>query len=91
MTNVIELATPDDMLVHEGESLLLYGHELLRLSPVPTAIAQACRMPVVLDDLAAQLAALFGTPEGQTPQEATRRIVEELRERGVVTVTTTEP
>lgn len=91
MSAVIELVEPDDLLVHDGESLLLYGHELLRLSLVPTAITQACRVPVSLDDLAAHLAALFGTPNGQTPLEATTQIVEELRERGVVTVSTCEP
>ncbi len=75
---------PIDHLARDGESLLLYAGELVRLGPIGTALFDACSAPVSVSELALQLERAFGTPAEGTLIDATLRAVEDLLSRGIL-------
>ncbi|MCI1748741.1 MAG: PqqD family peptide modification chaperone [Acidipropionibacterium sp.] len=74
------------MLVREGTSLLLYPDELIQLSSIGTAIVELTAEAISVKDLASALERRFGRPEGGSTKAATRSVVDQLIERGVLEV-----
>ena len=74
-----------DRVVREGESVVLLGREVIRLSALATHLLDRCADWTDLDDLTAALLAEFGdTPPGVDPLAATEAAVSTLAEQGLV-------
>lgn len=73
-----------DQVERDGESVVLLDGQVLHLSALATAVRAACIDWVPLSELAHRLAEQFGAPE-QGIADATRALVDELVEVGVVT------
>ena len=69
---------PVDRLDREGESLLLYERQVVRLGPIGTAIFDRTAVPRDLAELAEALAEEFGPPATGTLIEVTRAAVADL-------------
>lgn len=82
----VRLEQPRDMLVREGTSLLLYPDELIQLSDIGTAIVEFATDSISVKDLASALERRFGSPEDGSAKAATRSVVDQLIERGVLGV-----
>ena len=77
-------STRPSLLVVGEETLLLFEHRLVRLSPLAQAIFEAADCASE-DALAAALERRFGAPADGDALEATRAAVADLEELGVVT------
>lgn len=76
---------PLDALVVDGESLLLLPpDQVVRLSPVGTAIFQATSGAMSLDDIARVVVDRFGAPADGEAVERLRALLDSLVEGGVV-------
>jgi hypothetical protein len=74
-----------DRVVRDGESVVLVGREVIRLSALATHLLDRCADWTDLDDLTAALLAEFGnTPPGVEPRAATEAAVTTLAEQGLV-------
>lgn len=80
----IRLIPPVDQLSRDDGALLLYEGNLLRLSPIAAAVADLARDGIDFEDLVTSLEARFGVPDTGSTTQATRAIVTELIDRGVI-------
>ena len=75
---------PADRLDRDGEALLLYPDELLRLGPLAQALTRLAADPAALAELTAGVVELFGEPEGQDATALVRAAVSDLVARGAL-------
>lgn len=76
-----------DRVVRDGESVVLVGRQVTRLSALATHLLDRCTDWTELDDLTAALLAEFGTtPQGVDPRAATEAAVTTLAEQGLVEI-----
>lgn len=80
----VRLEPPRDMLVREDAALLLYPDELIRLSDIGAAIVELAADSISVKDLASALQQRFGSPEDGSAKAATRSVVDQLIERGIL-------
>jgi chromosome segregation and condensation protein ScpB len=80
----VRLNPPADILVRDGEALLLYPDEAIRLAGISTEIVRLAAEPIALEDLAEALEAHFGAPENTSILDATAAAAQELGDRGVL-------
>ncbi len=74
-----------DQVVLDGESVVLVGHTLLRLSPLPTAILEHTNTWVETADLVGSVtAALSSPPDNIDPVVVIERVIAELLDEGVL-------
>jgi hypothetical protein len=74
-----------DRVVREGESVVLVGREVIRLSALATHLLDRCADWTDLDDLTSALLTEFGsTPEGVDPRAATEAAVTTLALQGLL-------
>lgn len=74
-----------DRVVRDGESVVLVGREVIRLSALATHLLERCADWTDLDDLTSALLAEFGsTPEGVDAHAATEAAVTTLAEQGLL-------
>lgn len=75
---------PLDVLT-DGEALLLLPpDQVVRLSPIATALFEATAHPTSLDSLATLIEAAFGPPEGTTTTAALAPVLADLVESGIL-------
>ena len=74
----------DDRVDRDGEAVVLIGDRAVRLSAVATAVVDACTDWTDVDDLATRLVSRFGPPPGADAARATRAVLAELAEQGLV-------
>lgn len=77
---MIERGAIVDLLVRDGESLVLTEHQCLRLSGVPTAIIEFLARPRQYAEVESHVAAVFGPP----PEGRLDAVLAELAEQGLV-------
>ncbi|GAA3863899.1 hypothetical protein [Tessaracoccus defluvii] len=75
---------PADRLDRDGEALLLYPDELLRLGPLAQALTALAVSPATLAELTAGVVELFGEPEGQDATALVRAAASDLVARGAL-------
>jgi len=75
---------PVDLLVLDGEGLLLYPERFVRLGPLGTCLVVAADAPRTIGDLADALTDAFGSPPDGTALAATRGAVADLVAQGVL-------
>lgn len=76
---------PLDALTIDGEALLLLEpDQVVRLSPIATAVFELTATGASFDYLRTQVEAQFGAPAGQDTSEALRAILDDLVEAGVL-------
>jgi hypothetical protein len=74
-----------DRVVREGESVVLVGREVIRLSALATHLLDRCADWTDLDDLTSAVLTEFGdTPEGVDPRAATEAAVTTLALQGLL-------
>ena len=74
-----------DRVVRDGESVVLVGREVIRLSALATHLLDRCGEWTDLDDLTSALLTEFGdAPEGVDPHAATEAAVTTLAEQGLL-------
>lgn len=76
--------TPCDMLVRDGEGLLLYDSQLVRLSELGLAIIELSRNPIDHKALAESLLESFGSPADGDVMGATRAALDAMCRLGVL-------
>jgi len=69
-----------DMLVRDGESLVLTESQCLRLTQAPTAVLELLAQPRSTADVETHLTTLFGSP----PEGRLEEILAEMAEQGLV-------
>jgi hypothetical protein len=72
-----------DILLRDGESLVLLPHRCMRLSAVPTAIVTILERPKSREEIESRLEDVFGA----APQGRLDAIIEELSQAGVIRAT----
>lgn len=82
----VRLIPPCDTLVGDGDALMLYPDQLIRLSGLGTAIAELANDPISVSTLSSELVERFGRPGGIRARHATQAIVDELVEHGVLEI-----
>lgn len=76
---------PLDVLEIDGESLvLLPGGQMVRLSPIATAVFRLTEAPRTVESIASVLEESFGTPEAAPTIDATRSLIADLARAGLV-------
>ena len=81
----VVVAQYDDILFRDGRALALSGSHVMLLSDVSSAVLLNAEGGISLGALAALLTDEFGTPPGAVdPLAATRDLVMELEERGLI-------
>jgi len=80
----VRLNPPADILVRDGEALLLYPEEAIRLAGISAEIVRLAAGPISLEQLAQALEARFGSPEEISALDAATAAVQELEDRGVL-------
>lgn len=75
---------PADRLTREGETLLLYERQVVRLGPIGSAIFETAAAPVELAELAEALEAAFGAPPDGSLLAATTAAVADLLRQQVL-------
>lgn len=75
---------PVDLLVLDGEGLLLYPERFVRLGPLGTCLVVAAEVPRTIGDLADALTDVFGSPPDADAVAATRAAVADLLAQGVL-------
>lgn len=74
-----------DVLEVDGESLvLLRDGQMVRLSPLATAVFRLTAAPTTVEAIAAVLEETFGAPEAGTTVDATRSLVAEMLTAGLL-------
>jgi Coenzyme PQQ synthesis protein D (PqqD) len=73
-----------DRVERDGESVVLAGRQVVRLSALATALLDACRDWCVIEDLAGELVAQFGDPPWGDARSVTAAALTELRDQGLV-------
>lgn len=76
--------TPADRLDRDGEALLLYPDELLRLGPLAQALTRLAASPATLAELTAAVVEEFGEPDSMDATELVRAAVSDLVARGAL-------
>lgn len=82
----VRLNPPADILARDGEALLLYADEAIRLDGVSAEIVELAAGPITLERLAEALEARFGAPEEASVLKATAAAARELAGRGVLLI-----
>lgn len=75
---------PADRLTRDGETLLLYERQVVRLGPIGSAIYETAAAPVELAQLAEALEATFGAPPDGSLLAATTAAVQDLLRQRVL-------
>ncbi len=75
---------PTDVITREGEQAVLIDGHLLRLSPLSMLIWELTDEPIDVEHLARELEERFGTPQGESPLNATKDAVADLVHHGVL-------
>jgi len=78
MTSSFVRRTPADVLEVDGESLVLLGDRVVRLSPIATAVFGLTATPRTVAELAVALEEMFGAPADGGTVDAAAAVVEEL-------------
>ena len=74
-----------DEVVRDGESVVLLGRQVIRLSALGTTLLELCPDRRGVDELADGLTERFGTPpDGSDPRLMTEAALEALHEQGLV-------
>lgn len=74
-----------DEVVRDGESVVLLGRQVIRLSALGTTLLELCPDWRGVDELADGLTERFGTPpDGSDPRLMTEAALEALHEQGLV-------
>jgi len=77
----------DDVLVRNGEALVLVVCEVMLLSEIPAAMVQLCAEGMRVGELRERLVAQFGAPaHGVAAAERVTAILEELAKVGIVRI-----
>lgn len=82
----VRLNPPADTLSRDGEAILLYPGEAVRLAGISAEIVRLAVEPVTMEHLAHCLEARFGAPEHASLIEALTAVVDALVSRGVLTL-----
>lgn len=75
-----------DRVDRDGEAVVLVGDRAVRLSALATAVVDACPDWTHADDLAARLVTRFGPPPGVDAARATRVVLAELAQEGLLEI-----
>ena len=78
MTATYVRRTPVDVLEVDGESLILLGDRVVRLSPIATAVFGLTATARTVADLAVTLEETFGPPADGGTLDAAAAVVEQL-------------
>lgn len=82
----VRLVPPRDKIIRDGDALLLYPDELIRLSGLGSAITEIANEAISISALSAELVERFGKPEDGGVKRATQAVIDELVERGVLEI-----
>jgi hypothetical protein len=80
----VQRAEVADAITRDGETAVLVGRRLVRLSELSAAIWVMAEDTVDIRQLAEHLESEFGSPEGRSTLDATKHAVAEMLRHGVL-------
>jgi hypothetical protein len=80
----VQRRQPTDAVTRDGETAVLVGGHAVRLSPLSSEIFDLTGEPITVEELARQLEARFGAPQGRSTHDATKDAVADMVHHGVL-------